>query len=148
MNVVLQSKIQSYGSLTQEVFFHLQMKLQPSGISLNNQSCITSWAALLYSTPASFAISLLLLLKQPSPRFHACGQQRIQQEQWDPVTVSAQWWHYMSFWLTILVGTEAQSIQNGPHLPVSIYICNPYRYLNIQQSSIWLLFLFSKLKTG
>lgn len=70
MNVFLQSKIPSYGSLTREVFFHLQTKLQPSGINLKNQSCITSWAALLYSTPASLPISLLLLLKQPSPRFH------------------------------------------------------------------------------
>lgn len=50
INVFLQSKIQLYGSLTQEAFFHLEIKLQPSSINLNNPSCITSWAA----SPSAF----------------------------------------------------------------------------------------------
>lgn len=119
MNVFLQSKMQLYGSLTHKHFFHLQMKLQPSGISLNILSCITSWAALLYSTPSapcSYQSSHL-------PDFRTGWWPNKQQRESNPVTVSAHLWHQLKvtvLCLTILVGIEAQGIQNRPHLPVSI----------------------------
>lgn len=61
--------MQLYGSLTQEAFFYLEMKLQPSRISLNILSYITSQPALLYTTLSAFPSPLCSYQSSHLPDF-------------------------------------------------------------------------------